>query len=111
MKTLTAILSRAGALASLCAACLPLAACMSSSPIWDAHMGEAMHQVMKAQIIHPDAPTDTGPMSTDGRAAVSALNSYDKAMRSPVPNSNPYVIGVSQGGASLAPSGGPGMNQ
>jgi hypothetical protein len=111
MKTLTATLSRAGALASLCAACLPLTACMSSSPIWDAHMGEAVHKVMQAQIVHPSPPADAGPMSTDGKAAVSALNSYDKALRSPAPSSNPYVIGVSQGGASLAPGNGPGTNQ
>lgn len=60
---------------------LALSACMSSSPYWDAHFGQAARASAAVQIIHPDAG-DHAPAQEkfDGRTAVSAMNQYDKAI-------------------------------
>lgn len=79
-----------------------LGGCMTSTPIWDAHFGEAVRAVTQAQIIDPHA-AEHAPSSVsgvDGKAAASAMDSYDKSFRQPAPVANPYVIGVSGGGSS-----------
>ena len=106
MKTVTTMMLRSVAIGASTAVCLTLAGCMSSSPIWDAHMGESVRNVMHAQIIHPGPPTDDDARGTDGRAAVAAMKNYDKSLRSPTPTASPFVIGVSSGGSPMsAPSG------
>lgn len=80
-------------------ACAALGGCMSSSPIWDAHFGEAVKTVTQAQVIDPDAgmhnPSKPG---IDGRAANSAMGQYQKSFDSPPPTFTPLVIGVGNGG-------------
>ena len=58
-----------------------LGACMSSSPYWDAHFGEAARASFAAQVIHPEAGQHPPSHPTyDGKAAVAAMNSYDKSI-------------------------------
>ncbi|TAM06969.1 MAG: hypothetical protein EPN70_04185 [Paraburkholderia sp.] len=82
----------------LCA-CASLNGCLSSTPIWDAHVGQALKAVTQAQIIDPDAGHTPDKPSMDGTSAVTAMDSYDKSFRSPTPPSNAFVIGVGSGSA------------
>ncbi|MFT0172024.1 hypothetical protein ACLKMY_23925 [Paraburkholderia mimosarum] len=79
-------------------ACAALNGCMSSTPIWDAHFGQALKAVNQAQIIDPDAAAHANATpSMDGTSAVTAMDSYDKSFRSPTPPANAFVIGVGTG--------------
>lgn len=86
-------------------ACAALGGCLSSTPIYDSHFGDAVRAVAHAQIIDPDAaihnPSTDG---VDGKAAVAAMSSYDKSIAQPTPNGNAFVIGVGSSG-----NGGAGM--
>lgn len=76
-----------------------LGGCMTSSPIWEAHFGQAVRHSMQAQIIDPDAGMHGASQpGVDGKSAVSAMDLYDKSFRQPTVSSNPYTIGVSGGG-------------
>ncbi len=87
-------------LALMVSACAFLGGCMSSSPVWDAHFGEAVRTVTQSQIIDPQAgersPSAPG---IDGQSAVSAMTQYDKSFSQPPTSSSPYTIGVSSGSA------------
>ena len=96
MKLAHIVFARQAALAvSVCGA---LAGCMSSTPIWDKHMGEALRAVTQAQIIDPHAAERAQSTSgIDGTAAAAAMDSYDKSFRAPTPSPNAFVIGVGSG--------------
>jgi hypothetical protein len=76
-----------------------LGGCMTSTPIWDAHFGEAVRTVTQAQIIDPQAgernPSTPG---IDGKAAVSAMTTYNKSFDAPGPTVNQFVLGGFGGG-------------
>ncbi|PTB20239.1 hypothetical protein C9I57_14280 [Trinickia symbiotica] len=76
-----------------------LGGCMTSTPIWDAHFGEAVRAITQAQIIDPQAgehnPSTPG---VDGKAAVSAMTTYNKSFDAPAPTVNQFVIGIGGGG-------------
>lgn len=79
--------------------CMALGGCLSSSPVWDARVGDAARTVFHAQVIDPQAgqhAPSTGGI--DGKAAVSAQDAYDKSFHLPDPSPSAFVIGV--GGAS-----------
>ncbi len=80
--------------------CAALSGCMTSTPIWDAHFGEAERAVMQAQIIDPHAVehAQSAP-GVDGKSAVSAMNTYEKSFQQPTPSPNAFVIGVGSGGS------------
>jgi hypothetical protein len=81
--------------------CMALGGCLSSSPIWDAHVGDAVRTVAKAQIIDPHAGEHTpSTPGIDGQAAVSAQDAYDKSFRLPDPAPNAFVIGVGSAGGN-----------
>ncbi|CAN7732538.1 hypothetical protein ACTJLC_18460 [Paraburkholderia sp. 22099] len=81
--------------------CAALSGCMTSTPIWDAHIGEALKSVTQAQIIDPHAAEHAqAAQGVDGKAAASAMNTYDKSFQQPVPTPNAFVIGVGSGGGS-----------
>lgn len=62
-------------------ACQALTACMTTTPIWDKHFGEAVTTVKQAQVINPDAPAGLPAADGyDGKAAVSAMTNYDRSM-------------------------------
>ena len=91
-------LRRAIALAPVVAA---LGGCMSSSPIWDAHFGEAARAVSQAQIIDPQAAErNPSKQGVDGSAAVSAMHRYEKSFDTPPQVANPFVIGIGSGAGS-----------
>lgn len=91
-------LRRALALAPVCAA---LGGCMTSTPIWDAHFGEAARAIKQAQIIDPQAGTrNPSTPGVDGVAAVSTMDRYDKSYAKPTGTANPFVIGIGTGGGS-----------
>jgi hypothetical protein len=81
--------------------CAALGGCMTSSPIWEAHFGEAVHAAAQNQIIDPQAaehsPSTPG---VDGNSAVSAMTQYDKSYSQPPSTSNPFTIGVSTGSSA-----------
>lgn len=88
-------LRRAVVLVPICAA---LGGCMTSTPIWDAHFGEAARAVAQAQIIDPHAAEhNPSTQGVDGKAAVSAMNRYDKLYEVPAQTVNPFVIGIGSG--------------
>jgi hypothetical protein len=89
------IARRAALVVSVCAA---LGGCMSSTPIWDAHRGEALKAVTQAQIIDPHAGERArAPEGMDGKSAASAMATYDKSFAQPVATPGAYVIGVGSG--------------
>ena len=97
------ITRRAALLLTLCAtASVSLSGCMSSSPIWDAHVGDAVRTVTQMQIIDPHAGEHTpSTPGVDGKAAVAAQDQYVKSFQAPVTTFNPFVIGIgSSGGGS-----------
>ncbi|WP_028202664.1 hypothetical protein [Paraburkholderia nodosa] len=78
---------------------VPLAAalggCMTSTPIWDAHFGDAVRTSMRAQIIDPDAAQHaSSPQGIDGKAADSAMVLYDKSYQQPPAADHAYSMGV-----------------
>jgi hypothetical protein len=90
---------RAALVVSVCAA---LGGCMSSTPIWDAHRGEALKAVTQAQIIDPHAGERArAPEGMDGKSAASAMATYDKSFAHPVATPGAYVIGVGSGNGGV----------
>ncbi len=85
--------------AALAMATTLLGGCMTTTPIWDAHFGEAVRAIKQAQIIDPQAG-ERNPFvpGVDGKAAVSAMTTYNKSFRAPAPTVNQFVIGVGGGG-------------
>lgn len=90
---LIAIFRRALLIVPLAAA---LGGCMTSSPIWEAHFGEAVRTSTQAQIIDPDAAQHAASaQGIDGKAAASAMDLYDKSYQQPPVADNAYTMGVS----------------
>ncbi len=72
---------RAAALVLGTLTCLGLSACMTSTPIWDQHRGEALATVVQMQIINPDAPAGLPTIEgTDGKTAVAAMRNFDRSL-------------------------------
>ncbi len=93
-----ALASRTTAAVAAGTALLALGGCMTSTPIWDAHFGEAVRTVTQAQIIDPHAAEHAqASHDMDGRAAVSAVDVYQKSFEAPTPSPNAFVIGVGSG--------------
>ncbi|MFX1684394.1 hypothetical protein P5W98_03715 [Paraburkholderia sp. A1BS-2L] len=79
-------------------AMLALGGCMTTTPVWDAHFGEAVRAVKQAQIIDPNAAEHAQSASgVDGKSANAAMNTYDRSFYQPVVTPNPFVIGVGNG--------------
>ena len=81
-------------------ACQALTACMTTTPVWDKHFGEAVTSVKQAQVINPDAPAGLPAVNGyDGKAAVAAMSNYDRSMtRSPAGGSGSGASGYGGGG-------------
>jgi hypothetical protein len=96
MKLEHIVFARRAALVVLVSAAL--GGCMTSTPIWDAHIGEALKAVTQAQIIDPHAGERAhSPEGMDGKSAASAMDNYDKSFAHPVATPGAYVIGVGSG--------------
>ncbi|RZF25054.1 hypothetical protein EVC45_35610 [Paraburkholderia sp. UYCP14C] len=96
------ITRRAALLLTLCATLSgSLSGCLSSSPIWDAHVGDAVRTVTQMQIIDPHAGEHTpSTPGIDGKAAVAAQQQYEKSFQAPVTTFNPFVIGIGSSGGT-----------
>jgi hypothetical protein len=80
-----------------------LGGCMTSSPIWDAHFGEAVRATTQAQILDPQAgERNPSTQGINGSAAVSAMQRYDKSFVAPAQTSNPFVIGIGAGSGAAS---------
>lgn len=87
--------SRAALVLTLGAA---LGGCMTSTPVWDAHVGDAVRTVSQMQIIDPHAGEHTpSTPGVDGKAAVAAQEAYIKSFQTPPTTSNAFVIGIGNG--------------
>lgn len=74
-------IKRAQRAALLLLACQALTACMTTTPVWDKHFGEAVTSVKQAQVINPDAPAGLPAVDGyDGKAAVAAMTNYERSM-------------------------------
>lgn len=75
-------LSRGATVLAVCTlACIGLSGCMTSTPSWDQHRGEALAAVKQQQIINPDAPAGLPTMDgTDGKTAVAAMRNFDRSL-------------------------------
>jgi len=81
-------------------ACQALTACMTTTPNWDKHFGEAVTSVKQAQVINPDAPAGLPAIDGyDGKAAVAAMTNYERSMTR-------YSGGGASGGFGVGFSGG-----
>jgi hypothetical protein len=78
-------------------ACIGLSGCMTSTPSWDQHRGEALAAVKQQQIINPDAPTGLPTMDgTDGKTAVAAMRNFDRSqIRVQTRRAAPSVVSAS----------------
>ncbi|WP_426397336.1 hypothetical protein ACN9M1_03245 [Ralstonia sp. R-29] len=92
-------------------ACQALTACMTTTPFWDKHFGEAVTSAKQAQVINPDAPAGLPALDGyDGKAAVAAMSNYDRSMtRSPAGGSGSGASGYG-GGFGGGGFGGSGMS-
>jgi len=77
--------SRPGKRLALCFAALgsavTLSGCMTTSPVWDQHFGEAVTAVTQAQIINPDAPAGLpSAPGADGKLAATAMTNYERSL-------------------------------
>ncbi|QRQ86762.1 hypothetical protein [Cupriavidus oxalaticus] len=106
-------LSRGAAVLMLgSAACLALAGCMTSTPVWDGQRGVALATVTQMQIINPDAPAGLPTITgTDGKTAVAAMKNLDRSLvRSAQGNGTPgFTVDFGAGGyGGIGMSGGNG---
>lgn len=93
MKT-TSMLVRAG----LCGLACALAGCMATTPVYDAHFGEAVRTVRAMQILDPTASMHTEPVKgVDGRAATAAMDRYNAQFSKPTADVSAFKVGVGTG--------------
>ncbi|MGO4331827.1 hypothetical protein AB4Z48_04050 [Cupriavidus sp. 2TAF22] len=90
--------------AAACAAA-GLAGCMTTTPVYDAHFGEAVRIVRAMQTLNPDASLNTDPVTgVDARSATYAMDRYNQSYRNPPTDANAYAIGVGSGSSSAMSS-------
>ncbi|MHA6909688.1 hypothetical protein ACQUJS_14845 [Ralstonia pseudosolanacearum] len=89
---ITSTLARAG----LCGAlAVLLAGCMTTTPVYDKHFGEAVRTVTSMQTLNPRAAANTDPVfGMDGRSATAAMDRYDTSFQTPQRDANAYRVGV-----------------
>ncbi|WP_322044234.1 hypothetical protein [Paraburkholderia sp. J67] len=95
MNTLYAYIGR---LLAMTVASAALGGCMTSSPIWEAHFGEAVRTSMRAQIIDPDAAQHVNlSPGIDGKAAAASIERYTESYQKPPVSDNAFTMGVTSG--------------
>ena len=91
MRTFRTLI-RAGLLAALVA---PLTGCLTSTPAYDNHFGEAVRLSRSMQILNPDAAMNTDPVTgIDGKAATASMDRYNTSFRTPPQALDAFTIGV-----------------
>ncbi len=94
MNTIS-MLARAGLCSGLAIA---LAGCMTSTPVYDKHFGEAVRTGQAMQTLNPDAAKNTDTVAgVDGRAATAAMDRYSGQFRNPQADTSAFTVGVGTG--------------
>ena len=79
-------------------ATVALAGCMTSTPVYDKHFGEAVRTVQAMQTLNPDAAKNTDTVAgVDGRAATAAMDRYSGQFRNPQADTSAFTVGVGTG--------------
>jgi hypothetical protein len=79
-----------------------LAGCVSPAPNLDANFGDAVNQAKAQQIINPDAPSNTDPVTgIDGQAANAIVDRYHKAYETPTEAPSGSIGSIGTGGSTL----------
>ncbi len=87
----------------LLAAASLAAGCAAPLLVVDGNFGRAVNGAKAGQVIDPDAPSRRrSPAVTDGQAAKSAVDRYQKSFESPPPPINVLNIGIGSGGSSAS---------
>jgi hypothetical protein len=74
---------------------LTLAGCVSTTPHFDQHFGDAVSLINARQIINPAAGVNADPVAgMGGKEARSAYADYQKSYTAPVPQAGSLTIGV-----------------
>lgn len=82
----------AGVLAATATGC-------STTPNWDARLGEPIRIIAAQQVINPDASLNPSTVSgMDGKAAQGAMSEYAKSFTQPQPQTSVFTIGVGGSG-------------
>lgn len=78
-----------------CGLGMALAGCMTTTPVYDQHAGEAVRSLRAMQVLNPDASANTDTVAgIDGRAATAAMDRYSSSYRTPPSDPNSYEVGV-----------------
>lgn len=76
-------------------ALLPLSACQSTMPRYEAEFGDSIRSSLNSQVINPEAGNNSDPVAgIDGRAARDAIHNYQKSFSKPTPEPSVFSIGV-----------------
>lgn len=76
-----------------------LAGCASTTPDYDARLGQALRQARQAQVIYPESPAAAEPaLGLDGPAVREAMQRYRHSFREPPPVVNVIQIGGASSG-------------
>ncbi|MGO4306753.1 hypothetical protein [Cupriavidus sp. RAF12] len=90
---------RLATLATLLTTVAALAGCISTTPVYDAHFGEAVRTVRAMQTLNPDASSNTNTVAgIDGRAATAAMDRYNTLYTKPQSDINAFTVGVGAAG-------------
>ncbi|WP_048440731.1 hypothetical protein [Caenimonas sp. SL110] len=82
------------------AASVLAAGCAVPTTAVDANFGQALIGARAAQVVDPDAPSRARPaLRSDGQAAKSAIDRYQKSFDVPPPPVNVLNIGIGSGGS------------
>ncbi len=75
---------------------LSLAACVPTTPQWDARFGQSVRLTQQQQIIDPTAGGDEPVNGIDGASGREAIVRYRSSFKEPAPASSSFTIGVSR---------------
>jgi len=74
---------------------ITLAACSVPAPYMDAHIGQALSDMQKAQTLNPGADRNTtAPHGMAASTAKLTYEQYQKSFKAPEPRSSGFVIGL-----------------
>ena len=73
-----------------------LAACVPTTPQWDAQFGQSVRRSQQQQIIDPTAGGDVPVNGIDGASGREAMVRYRDSFKEPAPATSSFTIGVSR---------------
>ncbi|CBJ52063.1 hypothetical protein [Ralstonia solanacearum] len=92
------MLARAGLYGLTSGVVVVLAGCMTTTPYYDTHFGDAVRTVRVMQTLNPNASMNTDPvLGVDGRAATAAMDRYNGQFRAPQSDASAFTVGVGTG--------------